>query len=183
MDLQDASKVLQVGKDLGDEAKEELKDFIHNNSDIFVWKLEDMIGIDPRISCHHLQIDPAQTLYRQKMRTLNAKRYDALKEEVEKLISNGFIREATYPKWIFNHVMVKKHNGKWRVYIDFSNLNQTYPKDSFPLPRIDQLVDSITRHKLLSFMDTYSGFNQISIYQKEEDNISFITDMGYIVIK
>lgn len=96
-----------------------------------------MIGIDPKVSCHHLQIDSNCTLHRQKRRALNTERYEAIKEEVERLISNGLVKEANYPKWISNLVLVKKHNGKWRVYIDFSNLNQACPKDSFPLPRID----------------------------------------------
>lgn len=76
------------------------------------------------------------------MRALNLKRYEALKEKAKKLIANGFIREAIYPKKNFNPVLVKKHNDKWRVSIYFSNLNQVWPNDSFPLLMIDQLVDS-----------------------------------------
>ena len=63
--------------------------------------------------------------------------------------------------------MVKKANGKWRMCVDFTDLNQTYPKDSFPLPRIDQLVDSTTRHKLLTFMDAFSGYNQILMAEED----------------
>lgn len=63
--------------------------------------------------------------------------------------------------------MVKKANGKWRIYVDFMDLNKGYPKDSFPLPRIDQLVDSIARHKLLTFIDACLGYNQIQM--SEED--------------
>ncbi|CAI9762903.1 unnamed protein product [Fraxinus pennsylvanica] len=178
VDPQDASKVLQVGKQLDEEIREELKNFIRQNSDIFAWRHEDMIGIDPKVSCHHLQIDPGYTPHRQKRRALNAERYEALKEEVERLISNGFVREAKYPKCISNPTLVKKHNDKWRVCIDFSNLNQACPKDSFPLPRIDQLVDSTFGHELLSFMDAYSGYNQIPMFSGDEDSTSFITDRG-----
>ena len=67
--------------------------------------------------------------------------------------------EVFYPNWLANVVMVKKSNGKWSMCIDFTDLNKACPKDSFPLPRIDQLVDSTARHKLLSFMDTFSGYN------------------------
>ena len=66
----------------------------------------------------------------------------------------GFIREVYYLNWLANRVLVKKANGKWRMCVDFTDLNKAYPKDSFPLPRIDQLVDSTARHNLLTFMDT-----------------------------
>ena len=58
-------------------------------------------------------------------------------EKVEKLLIAGFIREDYYPKWLANVVMVKKFNGKWRTCVDFTDLNNACPKDSFPLPRID----------------------------------------------
>ena len=66
----------------------------------------------------------------------------------------GFIREVYYLDWLANGVLVKKANGKWRMCVDFTDLNKAYPKDSFPLPRINQLVDSTARHNLLTFMDT-----------------------------
>ena len=80
-------------------------------------------------------------------------------DEVNKLLATKFIGEVHYPEWLANVVMVKKANGKWRMCVDFTDLNQACPKDSFPLPRIDQLVDSTTEHKLLTFMDTFSGYN------------------------
>ena len=86
---------------------------------------------------------------------------NAIKEEVQKLIAAKFIREVYYLDWLANVVMVKKANGKWRMGVDFTNLNKVCPKDSYPLPRIDQLVDLTAGHRLLSFMDTFSGYNQI----------------------
>ena len=86
---------------------------------------------------------------------------------MEKLLEAGFIREVFYPEWLANVVMVKKNNDKWRMCVDFIDLNKACPKDSFPLPRIDQLVDSIVGYKLLSFMDALSGYNQIMM--DEED--------------
>ena len=85
--------------------------------------------------------------------------YQALKEKVDKLFSNGFIKESFYPSWLANPVLVKKPNGKWRTCVDFINLNKACPKDSFPLPRIDQLVDATSGLALLSFMDFYSRYN------------------------
>ena len=85
---------------------------------------------------------------------------NAIKEEVQKLAVAKFIREVYYLDWLANVVMVKKANGKWRMGVDFTNLNKACPKDSYPLPRIDQLVDLTTGHKLLSFVDTFSGYNK-----------------------
>ena len=90
----------------------------------------------------------------------------------------GFIREVYYPKWLANVVMVKKSNGKWRMCVDFTNLNCACPKDSFPLPRIDQLVDSTASHVLLTFMDAFSGYNQIRMSEEDQEKIAFVTSQG-----
>ena len=80
-------------------------------------------------------------------------------EEVTKLLTVGFIRKVYYLNLLANVVLLKKANGKWRMCVDFTDLNKACSKDSFPLPRIDQLVDSIAGHKLLTFMDAFSGYN------------------------
>ena len=74
--------------------------------------------------------------------------------------------------------MVKKANDKWRMCVDFIDLNKAYPKDSFPLPRIDQLVDSTAGYKLLSFMDAFSGYNQIRMDGADQKKTSFVTSQG-----
>lgn len=74
-----------------------------------------MVGIDPKVSCHHLNINPTYTLHRQKRRTLNQVMYKALKKEVKNLSRNGFTRETIYPKWISNLILVKKPSGKQRM--------------------------------------------------------------------
>ena len=96
-------------------------------------------------------------------------------DEVNKLLVANFIREVHYLEWLANVVMVKKANEKWRMCVDFIDLNEAYPKDSFPLPRIDQLVDSIARHKLLTFMDAFSGYNQIQMAKEDQEKTAFIT--------
>ena len=88
-------------------------------------------------------------------------RNQAISDEVEKLLATGFIREVYYSNWLANVVMVKKSNGKWRMCVDFIDLNKACPKDSFPLPQIDQLVDSTAGHSLLTFMNVFSCYNQI----------------------
>ncbi|CAL8994786.1 unnamed protein product [Prunus brigantina] len=101
-----------------------------------------------------------------------------MKDEVQQLKTVGFIREVNYPRWVSNVVMVKKTPEKWRMCVDFTNLNKACPKDSFPLPRIDQLVDATAGFALLSFLDAYSGYNQISMDPADVEDTAFITDRG-----
>ena len=98
-------------------------------------------------------------------------------------MSAGFIQEVYYPDWLVNVVLVKKANGKWRMCVDFTSLNKACPKDSFPLPRINQLVDSIAGHKLLTFMDAFSGYNQIKMAKEDQEKTFFITSRGLYCYK
>ena len=82
-----------------------------------------------------------------------------MQEEVDKLLKARFIRESRYPEWIANVVMVTKSNGKWRMCMDYTDLNRACLKDSFPLLKIDQLIDSTVGNKLLSFMVAFSRYN------------------------
>ena len=84
-------------------------------------------------------------------------------DEVDKLLTAGFIREVYYPDWLANVDLMKKANKKWRICVDFTDLNSACPKGNSPLPRIDQLVDSTVEHKLLTFINAFSGYNQIKM--------------------
>uniref|UniRef100_A0A2N9GCU1 Reverse transcriptase domain-containing protein n=1 Tax=Fagus sylvatica TaxID=28930 RepID=A0A2N9GCU1_FAGSY len=103
---------------------------------------------------------------------LRISRYIGLKS------ASGAIRELQYPVWLSNTVVVKKKNGKWRVCIDFTDLNKACPKDPFPLPRIDQLVDSATGDAQLNFLDAFQGYHQILMSVADQEKTSFITPKG-----
>ena len=104
-----------------------------------------MLGIDSVI-VHRLNVNLASLPIRQKKLVFAQERDKAIAEEVRQLLEDGFIQEVYYPDWLANVVMVKKANGKWRMCVNFTNLNRACPKDSYPLPRIDTLVDSTARH-------------------------------------
>ncbi|XP_074371492.1 uncharacterized protein LOC141712443 [Apium graveolens] len=178
VDKNNPSKVLKVGSRLDDEMRGSLTRFLIVNLDVFAWSHSDMIGIDPEVMCHRLNIFPNCKGIRQKRRPVSGERAIALKEEVDRLLEVGLIKESFYPEWLANPVLVKKPNGKWRTCVDFTYLNKACPKDSFPLPRIDQLVDATAGHALLSFMDAYFGYNQIPMYGPDQEHASFITDRG-----
>lgn len=96
-------------------------------------------------------------------------------DEVDKLLAVGFIGEVYYLEWLANVIMVKKTNGKWKMCVDFIDLNDACLKDSFLLPRIDQLVDSIAGHKLLTFMDAILRYNQIQMAKEDQEKMAFVT--------
>nr|CAE04690.1 OSJNBb0015D13.5 [Oryza sativa Japonica Group] len=90
----------------------------------------------------------------------------------------GFIREVIHPEWLANPVVVPKANGKLRMCIDYTDLNKACPKDPYPLPRIDQIVDSTAGCDLLCFLDAYSGYHQIRMAREDEEKTAFITPIG-----
>ncbi|XP_074347111.1 uncharacterized protein LOC141685934 [Apium graveolens] len=137
VDKDDPSKVLKVGSKPSYETRERLTHFLIKNLDVFAWIHSDMVEIDLGVMCHRLNIFPNCTGIRQKRRPVSEERVIALKEEVDRLSEVGLIKESFYPEWLANPVLVKKPNGKWRTYLDFTDLNKTCPKDSFPLPKID----------------------------------------------
>jgi hypothetical protein len=165
-----------VGTHLKGKIKKELLTFIRNNVHTFAWSTSDMTGIDIQVTSHELNLDPTMKPIRQKRRKLSSDRAQAVNDEVERLLKAGFITEVKYPEWLSNPVVVKKKNGKWRVCIDFTDLNKACPKDSFPLPRVDRLVESTPGNELLSFMDAFSGYNQILMHPQDRANTSFVTD-------
>ena len=101
-----------------------------------------------------------------------------MREEVVKLKKAGAIKEVFYPKWLVNTVVVKKKSGKWRVCVDFTDLNKACPKDPFPMPRIDRLVDATVGHPRMSFLDAFQGYHQISLAAEDQEKTAFVTPVG-----
>ena len=123
--------LVYIGSKLVEDIRSSLICFLEQNMEVFAWKQEDMGGLDPTMITHKLNVNP----------------------------SFKPIKQVEYPEWLANVVPVKKENGKWQLCIDFTDINRACPKDSFPLPRIDLIVDTTVGHELLDFMDTFSGYN------------------------
>ena len=123
--------------ELNSQEKEELIEFLRRNVDVFAWDAYKAPRMDPSFICHHLNVNPSVTPKRQPSRYLSKDHSNAVKDEVMKLKQAGAIKEVFYLEWLANAVVVKKKSGKWQVCVDFTDLNKTYPKDPFPLPRID----------------------------------------------
>ena len=138
----DPEDLAYIGSKLAKDLKDHLTQFLRHNRDVFAWKQADMGGIDPTVITHGLNTNPSFKPVKQKCRSFATERQKAINEEVVKLLQAGAIREVEYPEWLANVVLVKKANGKWRLCIDFTDINKACPKDSFPLPRIDLIVDA-----------------------------------------
>ena len=137
-----------------------------------------MGGVNPEMITHKLNVNPSFKPVKQKRRSFAPERQKAINEEVSKLLQAKAVREVEYPEWLVNVVLIKKANDKRRLCIDFTNINRACPKDSFPLPWIDLMVDTTAGHELLSFMDTFSGYNQINMDPNDQEKTSFITGQG-----
>ena len=142
-----------------------------------------MPGIDPSVMVHKLNVLPSFLPIRHKKWVFTQEQNQAIAEEVGKLQEAGFIREVYYPDWLAKVVMVKKSNWKWRMYVDFMDLNKACPKDSYPLPQVNVLVDSTTQHQLLSFMNAFSSYNQIQIDEVDQEKTLFVTSQGLFCYK
>ena len=174
----DPEHLTYIGSKLAENLKSLLAQFLRQNRDVFAWKQADMGGIDPTVITHRLNNSSSFKLVKQKRRSFVPERQKAINKEVGKLLQAAAIREVKYPEWLANVVLVKKANGKWRLCIDFTDINKACPKDSFPFPRIDLIVDAIVGHELLSFMDTFSGYNEISMDPDDQEKTSFVTAQG-----
>jgi hypothetical protein len=115
---------------------------------------------------------------KQPLRRFNEEKRKAIGEEIHKLMAAGFIKEVFHPEWLANPVLVKKKGGKWRMCVDYTGLNKACPKVPYPLPRIDQIMDSTTGCETLSFIDVYSGYHQIKMKESDQLATSFITPFG-----
>ena len=135
-----------------------------------------LTGIDPQVASHKLSIYKEARYVSQKKRKLGEERRLAAKVEADKLLNTRFIEEAHYTIWLSNVVLVKKANSKWRMCVDYTDLNKFCPRDAYPLPNINRLVDDAACNKVLSFLDAYSSYNQILMATSDMNKTAFITD-------
>ena len=161
----------------------EIIQLLKANIEAFAWTPYKMPGIDPTFIRHELNVQPDFRSVKQRGRRSAPEHIDAVIEEVEKLREANAIIEVIYPNWLSNTVVVKKKKGKWRVCVNFTNLNRACPKDCFPLLKIDQLVDSTSGHARMSFLDAYRGYHQITLHGPDQEKTTFITPKGVFCYK
>jgi hypothetical protein len=155
----DACKQVRIGSELDPKSEAVLVEFLRANVEVFAWSPSDMPGIPRDVAEHSLDIRARARPVKQPLRRFDEEKRRAIGEEIHKLMAAGFIKEVFHPEWLANPVLVKKKGGKWRMCIDYTGLNKACPKVPYPLPRIDQIVDSTAGCETLSFLDAYSGYH------------------------
>ena len=135
---------------------------------MFACQASDIPGVPKVVIEHHLGVCPHARPIKQKVKKQALERQEFIIKEIRKLEAGGLVRGVLHPTWLANPVVVSKANGKWRLCIDYTDINKPFPKDPFPLPCIDQIVDSTAGCDLLSFLDAYSGYHQIFTTKEDE---------------
>ena len=151
----DLEKFFWIGAQLPPREKEELLAFLRRNIDVFAWNTYEAHGVDPDFIYYHLNVNPTVLPRKQPPRRSFKEHFDTVKEGVNKFKQAGAIKEVFYPEWLANTVVVKKKDEKWRVCVDFTDLNKACLKDPFPMPRMDQQMDAIVGHPWMSFLDVF----------------------------
>jgi phage FluMu protein gp41 len=168
-------RAVTIGANLNPEKEKELIQFLNRNKDVFAWSAKDLQGVDRDIIEHALETDDRIAPKKQKLRKISEEKLKAVEAEVQRLQDAKVIREVKYPVWLANTLPVKKKNGKWRMCIDFTDLNKACKKDDFPLERVDKIIDDAANSEMLSLLDMFSGYHQIRVRKEDEEKTSFIT--------
>jgi hypothetical protein len=162
-------RAVVIGAHLSPEEEKELVEFLNKNKDVFAWSARDLQGVDKDIIEHALDTDEKMTLKKQKLRKMSEEKAKAVEAEVQRLQDAKVIREVMYPVCLANIVPVKKKNRKWRMCVDFTDLNKACKKDDFPLKRVDKVVDDAANNEMLSLLDMFSGYHQIRVRREDEE--------------
>ncbi|GKC47432.1 reverse transcriptase domain-containing protein [Tanacetum coccineum] len=135
-------QTIAIGSTLTEKGRKELCTLLGQNLNVFAWKPADMTGVPRHTTKHRLNVREGCSPIKRKKKGQAPERNKAIQEEVEKLVDAGIMKEVHYHNWLSNPVMVKKHEGSWRMCIDFKDLNKACPQDGYPLPEIDWKVES-----------------------------------------
>ena len=155
MGTEEDKKEIKIGALLDARVKGRIVELLREYSDIFAWSYRDMPGLDPDVVEHRLPLKPECPPVKQKLRRSHPYMARKIKEEVRKQIDAGFLVTSEYPQWLANIVPVPKKDGKVRMCVDYRDLNKASPKDDFPLPHIDVLVDSTAKCKVFLVTSEY----------------------------
>src|SRR6185437_1408998 len=153
--------------------REEMITLLKEYRDCFAWDYTEMLGLDRSIVEHRLPLKKGFRPFQQRARQMKAKVLEEVKKEVEKMLDVGFIRPCRYAEWISSVVPVQKKDGRWRVCVNFRDLNRATPKDEYPMPVAETLINVAAGHKMMSFMDGNAGYNQIFMAPEDVNKTAF----------
>ena len=179
----ETGKTFYLGKRLSKKERKEYMALLQEFSDVFAWSPADLRGIPPELGEHNIDLKEDSIPVRQRQYRLNPKYSLMVKEELDKLLEAGIIYPVNHSEWVSPIVVVPKKVGadgkvKIRVCQDFRKLNAATKKDHFPLPFIDMVLDHVAGKECFSFLDGFSGYNQVFIRKIDQLKTTFTTDWG-----
>ncbi|KAK1614114.1 hypothetical protein QYE76_019631 [Lolium multiflorum] len=162
-----------ISRKLDPQLRSQMIALLKEYPDCFAWDYTEMPGLDRSIIEHRLPLKKGFRPFQQRARQMKAEILEEVKKEIEKMLAAGFIRPCRYAEWISSIVPVEKKDGRWRVAIDFRDLNRATPKDEYPMPVAETLINAAAGHKVLSFMDGNAGYNQIFMAPEDIHKTAF----------
>ena len=170
-------KPIKIGVNFPKDLKHKLIALLNEFRETFTWSYQDMPGLDTEIVMHRILVNSECPPVRQALRRMKSEIILKIKEEVEKKLKAGFLTVITYSDWVANIIPMPKKDGKV-MCVDYRDSNRASPKDNFPLPHIDTLIDNIATNMFFSFMDGFLSYNQIKMAKEDKAKTTFTTHRG-----
>ncbi|GJU96376.1 reverse transcriptase domain-containing protein [Tanacetum coccineum] len=180
-----------IGRQLPTRIKIRLRDLLKKYIDFFAWTSTHITGV-PRVLMiggetfnteHQINVFNHAEPIKQKKKSPALERNEVIHSQVEELIEAGILQEVKYQTWVLNPMVVKKDNGKWKLRIDFTNINKACIREPHPLPAAEQKAEGLHKYRLKCFLDAYKGYHQIPIAEKDEEKTAFFTREGVFCYK
>ena len=149
---------------------------MHEFKNIFAWSYHDLRGVPAEVCQHRIELKLDATPSHQHRYRMNPNYVEAVKKDLDKLLAARFIYPTEAASWLLPIVVVPKKNGQLRICIDYRKLNAQTVKDPYPLPYMDTILDEVAGHDMYSFMDGFSGYNQIKLAPEDKQKTAFITE-------
>ncbi|GJR14078.1 reverse transcriptase domain-containing protein [Tanacetum coccineum] len=168
-----------------------LRDLLRAHADVFAWTTTHITGVPRTLIIreetfsteHQLNVFNHTEPVKQKKRSLAPERNEVVRTQVEELVEAGVLREVKYQTWVSNPIIVKKDDGKWKLRIDFTNINKACIREPHPLPAAELGAENLHKYRLKCFLDTYKGYHQIPMAEKDEEKTAFFTREGVFLLQ
>jgi hypothetical protein len=171
-------KYVNLASHLTNKQKSEYGELLKEFSDIFAWQYSDLKTYHTDIIQHKIPLKKDTKPFRQKLRSFNPMLLPTMEKEIKKMLDAKIIIPLRYSEWIANLVPVRKKNGEIRLCVDFRNLNKCSRKDNYPLPKMEHILQKVSRASVMSLIDGFSGYNQIAVHADDREKTTFTTPRG-----
>jgi hypothetical protein len=171
-------KYVNLASHLTEEQKSEYGELLKEFSDIFAWKYSDLKTYNTEIIQHKIPLNKDTKPFRQKLRSFSPILLPFMEKEIKKMLDAKIIIPLRYSEWIANLVPVRKKNGETSLCVDFRNLNKFSRKDNYPLPKMEHILQKVSGASVMSFIDGFSGYNQIELHPDDKEKTTFTTPWG-----